>query len=56
MFVNLALEKLHGVIPNITSAELQNAILGVSGNFLDTLSADLRNKALVALVDALKSM
>jgi len=56
VFVNLALGKLHDVVPNITSAELQSAILGVSGNFLDTLPADLKSKALTALVDALKSM
>ena len=56
VFVNLALGKLNDVIPNITSAELQSAILGVSGNFLDTLPTDVREKALAGLVDALKSM
>lgn len=56
VFINLALGKLHDVVPNITSTELQSAILGVSGNFLDSLSADVSHKALGALVDALKSM
>ena len=56
VFVNLALGKVNDVVPNITSAELQSAILGVSGNFLDTLPTDVRKKALAGLVDALKSM
>ena len=56
VFVNLALGKLNDLFPNITSAELQSAILDVSGNSLDTLPIHVRKKALAGLVDALKSM
>ena len=56
VFVNLALGKLDDVVPNITSAELQSAILGVSSILLDTLPIDVRKKALAGLVDSLKSM
>ena len=53
----LAFRKLNDVVPNITSAELQSAILGVSTNLSDTLPTDVRRKkALAGLVDALKSM
>ena len=56
VFVNLALSNVLDVVPNITAPELQSAILGVSGNFLDTLPLVTKNLALTAIVKALQSM
>ena len=56
VFVNLALRNVLDVVPDITSSELQSAILGVSGNFLDTLPMVKKNLALMAIVKALNSM
>ena len=46
VFVNLALGKPNDVVPNITSAELQSAILGVSGNCFGHTANRCEKKAL----------
>lgn len=56
VFVNKALQNLREVVPNVTSSELQSAILGVSGNSLDTLPKATKEAALTAIVTALQSV
>lgn len=56
VFVNIAFKNLQQVVPGITTAQLESAILGTSGSFLETLSPNIRAAALEAIVAAMRKL
>jgi hypothetical protein len=56
VFVNTAIKNLQQVVPGITTAQLESAILGTSGNFLETLSPNIKAVALEAVVAAMRKL
>ncbi len=56
VFVNIAMKNLQQVVPGITTAQLESAVLGTSGNFLETLSPNVKAEALEAVVAAMRKL
>jgi hypothetical protein len=56
IFINTASHNLRAVVPEITGLELQSALLGIGGNFLDTLGSSTRTQALDAIVKAMQKL
>ena len=53
VFLNKAIDGLSKLLPGVSHDEIQSAVLGASGNLLDTLSPEARKSAIVVLVDAI---
>jgi hypothetical protein len=53
IFVNTALARLQALLPGVSEQDIQSAIEGSAGSFLDSLSTKTRQRALEVLVDSL---
>ncbi|KAL8883298.1 MAG: hypothetical protein Q9192_007272 [Flavoplaca navasiana] len=53
VFLNKAISGLSVVLPDVSRDEIQNAVLGVSGDLFGTLPADVRRNATNAIVNAI---
>ncbi|KAI4289629.1 MAG: hypothetical protein L6R35_001108 [Caloplaca aegaea] len=53
VFLNKAISGLSKVLPDVSRDEIQNAVLGVSGDLFGTLPADVRGNATNAIVNAI---
>jgi hypothetical protein len=56
VFVNDAIANLTAVLPNVSREQLQMAISGTSGEYLSSLSEELRSAATDAIVEALRKV
>ena len=56
VFVNDAIANLTAVLPNVSREQLQMAISGTSGEYLSSLSEELRSAATNAIVEALRKV
>lgn len=56
IFVNTALQKLEDLLVGYSSAELEAALLGLSGDFLSTLDPSQRSQALAIIVASLSKI
>lgn len=56
VFVNDAIANLTAVLPNVSREQLQMAISGTSGDYLSSLSEELRSAATNAIVEALRKV
>ncbi|KAL8654818.1 MAG: hypothetical protein Q9210_001276 [Variospora velana] len=53
VFLNKAISGLSNVLPDVSRDEIQNAVLGVSGDLFGILPADVRRNATNAIVNAI---
>ncbi|KAB8297772.1 hypothetical protein EYC80_001573 [Monilinia laxa] len=51
LFLNFALKSLREVFSGTTGQDLESAILGISGNFFETLRSHTREQALTAIAN-----
>lgn len=56
VFVNYALNGLLKAIPNVTHDEIESALLGVRGNILGSLPANIQAASLTVIVEAIKKV
>lgn len=56
VFVNYAINGLLDTIPNVTHDEIESALLGVSGNILGQLPAEIQAASLAVIVEGIKKV
>lgn len=55
VFVNTALDGLRPLLPDVSSDQLQSALAGLAGDFLDNLNDVLQRQVLTTIVDAINT-
>jgi hypothetical protein len=53
VFLNTAQDSIHKILPNVPTKEIQGAISGAGSDFVQSLSVDLRERVLTAIVSAM---
>lgn len=53
VFLNKSQDSISAILPNVPTAEIQQAISGAGSDFVKSLSADVRAEVLEAIVDAM---
>ncbi|PWY73025.1 MFS drug efflux transporter [Aspergillus heteromorphus CBS 117.55] len=56
VYLNLAIDNFQDLLPGTSKTQIQGALQGLSGSFLDSLSAEQKSKALVIMVNSLSKV